>query len=210
MKAISGTLRDKLEIEDLAAHYKSLSYDDLLASSFQLTHFDLHELDKPGLILHGFHEQVMTPWKAFLKENDFTWDRCYGILRISGPNTVTGYHMDSSNVLFWNVTGHKMFHGVHDPDRWAPIDWAVEAGNVHAPRPEGITEQDIHTIEVEDNRFIWNHLLTPHWVEAPALTVGFNLSHGGLRYKGRLGPREDALYRAKSWDKNPDNIWRKQ
>ncbi len=210
MQAISGTIRDKLEIGNLADQYRQMSYDDLLATSFQLTHFNLHDLDKPGLILHGFHDQVMAPWKTFLRENGFTWDRCYGILRISGPQTVTGYHMDGSNVLFWNARGHKVFNGVHDPDRWAPVDWAVQSGNVHAPRPEDLTEESVHSIGVGDNQFIWNHLLTPHWVEAPALTIGFNISHGGLRYKGQLGPREDALCRKKAWDTHPEQIWRKE
>jgi len=41
------------------------------------------------------------------------------------------------------------------------------------------------------------------------LTFGINLSHGGLRYKGELCPREEMLYKYKEWDKHPEKIWRK-
>ncbi len=209
MIAISGTMPEKLEVENIAQRYRKMSYDDLMATSFQLTHFNLSEFDKPGQILDGFHERVVAVWKAFLTDNDFTWDRCYGVMRVSGPNTVTGYHMDGSNVLFWNVRGHKQFHGVHNPDKWAPIDWAVKTRNADITRPPELTDEDILTLDVGDNQFVWNHLLTPHWVDAPALTFGINLSHGGLRHKGRLCQREKALYRFKEWDKYPEKIWRK-
>ena len=53
-------------------------------------------------------------------------DRCYSILRVSGAGTVTGYHMDSSTVLFWNVRGKKTFHGCVEPDRWAPLEMAIQ------------------------------------------------------------------------------------
>jgi hypothetical protein len=210
MIAISGTIPEKLETENIADHYRNMPYDQLLSTSFQLTHFNIGEFDQPGDILHGFYEQVMEPWRTFLAENDFTWDRCYPIIRVSGPNSVTGYHMDVSNVLFWNVRGHKLFHGVQDPDRWAPLDTTLQPEINKKGRPNDLTTEDLLTIEVGDEQYIWNHLLTPHWVDAPELTVGINISHGGLRYKGQLGPREDAYYTYKEWDKHPDRIWRKQ
>lgn len=209
MIGITGTMPEKLEVENIADHFRKMSYDEMMATSFQLTHFNLHEFDGPGLILDGFFEQVVQPWRDYLTANDFTWDRCYAVMRVSGPNTVTGYHMDGSNVLFWNVRGHKYFHGVRDVDRWAPAQWAVETRNADLTRPEDLGEDDILSIEVGDNQFVWNHLLTPHWVTAPALTFGINLSHGGLRYKGELCPREEMLYKYKEWDKHPEKIWRK-
>ena len=209
MIAISGTMPDTLEAENIADQFRKMSYDELMATPFQLTHFHLGEFDGPGQILDGFHEQVVNPWKAFLTENDFTWDRCYAIMRVSGPGTVTGYHLDISNVLFWNVRGHKFFHGVRDIDRWAPIDWAAKTRNPDRHRPENLGEDDILTIKVGDNQFVWNQLLTPHWVDAPALTFGINLSHGGIRHKGQLGPREEVFYQYREWDKYPEKIWRK-
>ena len=66
------------------------------------------------------------------------------------------------------------------------------------------------SVETGDEQYIWNHVMTPHWVEAPALTFGINISHGGLRHKGHLAPREEAYYQFKEWDRHSDKIWRKR
>ena len=61
MKAISGTIPDHLEVRDAADHFRGFSYDELLVTSFQLTHFNIGEFDRPGQILDGFGERVMVP-----------------------------------------------------------------------------------------------------------------------------------------------------
>lgn len=207
--AITGTKPDSLEVDNVVEQFRGRSLENLLQTSFQLTHFELGRFDQRGSILQGFGEQVMEPWRQFLRDNGFSWDRCYALMRISGPGTVTGYHVDGSNVLFWNVTGHKRFHGLRDPDAKAPLEQVLHPDHNKRGRPQGITAQDVHTLEVGDGAFIWNHLMTPHWVEAPALSFGINLSHGGLRHEGRLGPREQAYYEARGYDKHPEKIWRK-
>ena len=130
-------------------------------------------------------------------------------MRVSGPNTVTGYHVDSSNVLFWNVRGFKRFHGLKDPDSVAPMDWALQADVNQKGRPDNVKGEDILTIDTGDNAFIWNHIMTPHWVEAPELTFGINISHGGLRRNGKLAPREESYYAHKGWDADDERVWRK-
>ena len=66
-------------------------------------------------------------------------------------------------MLFWNVRGHKTFHGCEEPDRWAPLPWAVEGAN-HAPRPEELPAEGgegVLSYECGDDTVLWNHLLTP-------------------------------------------------
>ena len=135
---------------------------------------DVTLLDGPGDLFAGFTEEVLDPWKRFLLDNGFTWDRCYALARVSGPNTCTGYHMDRSNVLFWNVRGRKAFHGFSDPDRWVPLESATMSRKEQV-MPEGLSEGDVLSYEVGDDVLLWNHLLTPHWVDAPELTFGINL-----------------------------------
>ena len=207
--AITGTVADHLEVDNVVDDMRGQSLEQLLQTSFQLTHFDLQRFDRPGSILHGFGTQVMDPWRAFLHDHGFSWDRCYAVMRVSGPGTVTGYHVDVSNVLFWNVSGHKHFHGLHDPNDKAPLEQVMQPDHNRLGRPDHVTADDVCTLDVGDEEFIWNHLLTPHWVDAPALSFGINLSHGGLRHRGRLGPREQAFYEFKEYDKHPERIWRK-
>jgi hypothetical protein len=54
--------------------------------------------------------------------------------------------------------------------------------------------EDALSFRVGDGEFVWNHLLTPHWVDSHALTLNINLSIGGLRHRGRLCTYEQALY----------------
>ena len=100
---------------------------------FQLRHGNIRQL--PGL--ETVEENVVAPWKAWLTEQGFTWDRCYAVLRISGPGTATAWHMDRSNVLFWNVRGRKLFSSLTAPaiEKYAPVAWATRPGSCLAPRP---------------------------------------------------------------------------
>ena len=100
--------------------FRGMSFADLMETSFQLRYPDVTILDRPGDIFAGFTEQVLIPWKRYLLDHGFEWDRCYALARVSGPNTCTGYPMDRPNVLFWNVRGHTAFHGFRAPDPWGP------------------------------------------------------------------------------------------
>jgi len=123
---------------------------------------------------------------------------------VSGPNTCTGYHMDRSNVLFWNVRGRKAFHGFRDPDRWVSLEQSMAEREAQI-MPEAMSDEDILSHEVGDNTLLWNHLLTPHWVDSPELTFGINFSIGGLRHNGRLCRYEQHLY--DTLGRNPNENW---
>lgn len=202
--AITGLARDTGDRENVIDRYRGKTLRDLEGEPFQFRFPDVTILDAPGDIFDGFTDKVLIPWKQYLLENDFEWDRCYALARVSGPGTCTGYHMDRSNVLFWNVRGRKQFHGFRDPDRWAPIEKATQK-RAEQIMPEDATEEDILTYEVGDNALLWNHLLTPHWVDAPELTFGINFSHGGLRHKGKLCRYEDYVYELAGG--NPNEAW---
>ena len=201
---INGQLRNTSDQANAMESFRGMSFDDLLASSFQFRYPDVTALDRAGDIFAGFTEQVLVPWKRYLLDHGFTWDRCYALARVSGPNTCTGYHMDRSNVLFWNVRGRKVFHGFREPDRWAPLARANEGREVQI-MPENLALEDVLSYEVSDNALLWNHLLTPHWVDAPELAFGINFSHGGLRHDGRLCRYEQHIYDTLGY--NPNEKW---
>jgi hypothetical protein len=201
---IKGMLRDTGDRENAIEEFRGMSFADLMATSFQLRYPDVTMLDRPGDIFAGFTEQVLIPWKRYLLDHGFEWDRCYALARVSGPNTCTGYHMDRSNVLFWNVRGRKVFHGFREPDRWVPLERAAEEREAQI-MPEDMSDEDVLSYEVDNNTLLWNHLLTPHWVDAPELTFGINFSHGGLRHNGRLCRYEQHLY--DTLGHNPNKIW---
>ena len=71
--------------------------------------------------------------------------------------------------------------------------------------PENVSDEDLLSYEVGDNTLLWNHLLTPHWVDAPELTFGINFSHGGLRHNGRLCRYEQHVY--DTLGHNPNEKW---
>ena len=202
--AISGQSRNTGAREDIIEAFRGMSLGDLEGQSFQFRYPDVTVLDQPGEIFEGFTEQVLVPWKQFLLDNGFTWDRCYALARVSGPNTCTGYHMDRSNVLFWNVRGRKFFHGFCEPDRWVPIERSLDKRTAQI-MPDDVLDEEILSYEVGDNVLLWNHLLTPHWVDAPELTFGINFSHGGLRHNGKLCRYEQHVY--DSSGNNPNEKW---
>ena len=63
----------------------------------------------------------------------------------------------------------------------------------------------VPVLEVGDDVLLWNHLLTPHWVDAPELTFGIIFSHGCLRHNGRLCRYEQYLYDEAG--KTPNEKW---
>jgi hypothetical protein len=192
---ITGGMRgDRLQLDTIAETFRGLPVERALETPFALAHFDLARFDAPGKFLHGFEQGVMGPWKQALAANGFTYDRCSPIIFISGRQCATNYHMDFSHVLAWQVYGTKRFCGLQDPDRWAPRETRVkyEAGKL--ARPVDLTEQDALCYAMRPGDALWNVLLTPHWVEAgEEVALSVNISHGGLRYRGKLSRNEQEL-----------------
>lgn len=207
-RILSGQKKATIDETDISQHFRNLPIDDALLSPFQMTHFDLSQFQKPKGLLQGLEEKVMVPWMKFLHSAGFTWHRCFPILFISGPNSATNYHMDLSHVLAWQIYGSKNFHTLREPNRWAPLHKMVEeVQREEACMPPGLTSKDLLTFVMGPGDILWNQLLTPHWVEASRKTaVSLNISHGGLRYRGKLSPQELAL--EDWWELHPEEIWR--
>ena len=197
---LSGIKSDSLDQADIAEIFRAKPLAEAIDGPFTMMHFKLSQFDEPGRFLHGFEAQVMAPWRAALDANGFTYDRCSPIIFISGRGCTTNYHMDFSHVLAWQRYGSKHFHGLKDPNRWAPRD----VRNTYKPeyednpsgfsRPSDLADDDALSVEMRPGSVLWNVLLTPHWVDAgDEIAMSINLSHGGLRYQGDLSPNEADL-----------------
>lgn len=192
VRITSGAKSDTLDLTDIAESFRRLPIEEALRSPFALAHFKLEKFYGRGQLLDGFEEQVMEPWKRALSTAGFTWRRCYPIIFISGPRRATNYHLDYSHVLAWQIHGTKTFSGFRDPDRWAPLETRIHSKGVR--RPEGITADDELSYEMTPGTVLWNAFLTPHWVEASdKVACSVNISHGGLRYKGKLCRHEEEV-----------------
>ena len=187
-----GSKGDSLDMTDIADSFRQLPIDEAIHSPFQMSHFKLHNFYGKGQLFHGFEEQVMEVWQNALKDAGFTWTRCYPIIFISGPGCATNYHMDYSHVLAWQRYGSKIFSGLKDPDRFAPLKTRIHSAGVQ--KPAEITEDDILSYHMQPGDVLWNAFLTPHWVEASdSIAYSINISHGGLRLNGKLCRHEQEL-----------------
>jgi len=203
-----GIKSDTLELTDVAETFRRLPIEEALRSQFSLAHFDLSQFYGEGQLLEAFDKQVMEPWENALRTAGYTWNRCYPILFLSGPNCATNYHMDYSHVLAWQTHGTKLFSGLKDPERWAPLE--VRIPSVGVRRPQGIREEDVLAYEMKPGMILWNTLLTPHWVEAPdEASCSINIAIHGLKLNGQLCKHEQEL---EQWIREHpnDSIWRRR
>ncbi len=203
-------LTDKLsdgEKDDLAEKVRTGSIEKVIDMPLSLAHFYLGNFYGPGQFLHDFQEKVMIPWRAFLSSLGFTWQRCYPILFISGKGCSSTYHMDTSHVLAWQISGTKTFNSFKNPDHYAPIDQCVNKRNNKALlSPPEHNREDVLTYRMDPGAILWNQLLTPHWVVAgDEVAMSLNISHGGVSYQGAFCPREVEL--RKRWEEHPDEAW---
>jgi hypothetical protein len=187
-----GDSQDQCKSDDIAESFRALPIDVAMLEPFALAHFKLSCFDRPGGFLHGFRDRVLDAWQQTLTDSGFTWDRLFPILFISGAGCWTGYHMDCSHVMAWQVYGHKRFCGLLNPDRWAPDE--IRRTPYGITRPAGLTDDDALCYDMAPGDMLWNKLLTPHWVNAgDDVAMSINISHGGLRLNGCLAPFEEAL-----------------
>jgi len=198
-----------LNLDSIADDFRKLPIDKAMISPFSLAHYNLSQFDAPGKFLHGFEARVLKPWQDALTAAGFTWTRCYPIIFISGIDCATNYHMDFSHVVAWQIHGTKRFCGLKDPNRWTPRDVRVTYQPGNFAMPEALTPEDVLCYDMKPGDVLWNCLLTPHWVEASSqVAMSVNLSHGGLRWNGRLSPFEQELeeYRQANPDKAPKPV----
>ncbi len=197
-----------MDSTDIREEFRRMSIEKVMESRFHLSHFKLTNFYGKGKLLDGFEEGVMEPWHAFLQRAGFTFDRCYPIFFFSGPHAGSSYHMDCSHVLAWQLYGTKIFSGLKDPDRFSPIEDSVQKTYRDALAKPELSPDDILAYEMKAGAVLWNQLLTPHWVNAgdDKVAASLNLSHGMLRYNGKLCRNEQAL--DDWWNRHPDEAWR--
>ena len=187
-----GAKGDSLDKTDIAGSFRRLPINEALKTPFQMSHFKLSNFYGKGQLFEGFEEQVMQPWQDALNAEGFSWTRCYPILFISGAGCATNYHMDYSHVLAWQRYGKKRFSGLREPKKWAPLETRIHAAGVK--KPAAIKAEDILSYDMKEGDVLWNCFLTPHWVEASdSVSYSINLSHGGLRFEGKLCRHEQEL-----------------
>jgi hypothetical protein len=204
-----GTKGKSLEKRDIAVEFRAAPPEAALAMPFQMSHFNRANFYGPTEFLHGFEEQFMRPWKKVLIEGGFTWERCYPNIFISGPHCATNYHLAVSHVLAWQIHGTKIFSGLRDPERWAPLEEMVQEKHRNAvSKPDGLKAEDVLAYVMKPGDVLWNQFLTPHWVDAAdEVACSISLSHGGLRWKGKLCHREERL--EAWWVSHPEERWKK-
>ena len=162
---------------------------------FGLSHFKLTNFTSRGDLFAGLWKDVMEPWQSFLGRAGFTWYRCYPIVFISGAHVPGRYHMDVSHVVAWQIHGTKVFNGLVDPYRWAPLERAADpewrSGMV---KPAGLTSADVLSYAMPPGTLLWNQLLTPHWVDAADTVAGE--TDGGCGNLGGCGQHQPVARRA--------------
>lgn len=176
--------------------------------AFGLSNFELNHFYGPGQFLHELQDQVMIPWRTFLSQHGYTWQRCAPYIFISTKGISSTYHADYSHVMAWQLDGTKTFNGFLDPEKYGPIDHIIIKGN--APRSTEIAphdEDDLLSYVMQPGDLLWNQILTPHWVTAGADKAAFslNISHGGLRHRGHFLANEVPL--RKRWQDHPEEAW---
>lgn len=195
-KARDGLALDMMDQQELEL-FRFMPIEDVLQAAFSMAHYHLDAFYEPGKLLEGFDRDVLEPWKQFLREAGFTWDRCTPYIFISTPGCDTKYHMDFSHVLALQIHGTKLFAGLKDPERWAPVEKRIHSKGIQ--RPDGIAEDDVLAYEMAPGDVLWNTFLTPHWVNMVGedIACSINISHGGLRYRGNLCKHEEEVERWK-------------
>lgn len=198
----------EFEQNALAEEFKSTTIEKASEMSFALAHFYLQNFYGQGQFLHDFQQKVMIPWRMFLTELGFTWQRCYPIFFISGKGCSSTYHVDISHVLAWQVHGVKHFNGFQRPEEVLSVEKAVnERNDIRQNTPLEHDRKDVLSYAMQPGDILWNQLLTPHWVVAgdDDIAVSVNISHGGVSYRGEFCPREQAL--RKRWEIHPKEAW---
>jgi len=106
------------EEERFASEFRSLPLDEALKRPFSMALFELDPLMEKGGLLEGFDSKVLHRWKETLRAAGWSFDRCYPILFISGPNDIGSFHHDVSHVVAVQLHGCKRFCGFREPRRW--------------------------------------------------------------------------------------------
>ncbi len=196
------------EKDVLSEKFKTSPLEEAIEMPFSLAHFYLKNFYGPGKFLEHFQDRVMIPWRMFLSQMGFTWQRCYPIFFISGRGCSSSFHVDVSHVLAWQVHGVKNFNGFKEPEKYAALDTCVnDRKTIMRITPPEVDPTDVLSYRMTPGDLLWNQLLTPHWVTAgdDEVAVSMNISHGGVSLHGNFCPHEQAL--RKRWENHPEEAW---
>jgi hypothetical protein len=221
---------DEAEKAELIQRFRTGPIDEVIDYPFRLGHYHLSQFYGPDYwrvsgresaeslqppressgngtvpFLRDLQDKVMNPWRGFLSSLGFTWQRCHPIIFISGKGCGSGYHVDVSHVVAWQVWGTKVFNGFRNPERYAPLEQCVKAKNsLRREKPPDHPDEDLVRCEMNPGDLLWNQILTPHWVDATKdeVAMSLNIAHGGLRYRGAFCPREARL--REHWAEHPE------
>ena len=201
------TIKD--EEGELTRWVRTAPIEELIdTGGFAMSNFELSRFYEPNNFLHEFQDRIMIPWRTFLSQQGYTWQRCAPYIFISMHGISSTFHADYSHVLAWQVYGEKTFNGFWEPEKYAPIEDVVIRGK--APRSIEVPAhdpEDVLSYKMKPGDVLWNQLLTPHWVVAgidePAFSI--NISHGGVRHRGMFLANEKLL--RERWQSYPDEAW---
>ncbi len=208
-KVRSSQQKDKDQEGELTHWVRTAPIEEVIEKGgFGMSNFELSRFYTPSQFLHDLQDSIMIPWRTFLSQHGYTWQRCAPYIFISMSGVSSTFHADYSHVLAWQINGEKTFNGFLDPEKYAPIDDIIIKGN--APRSVEIPEhdpEDVLSYKMKPGDVLWNQLLTPHWViagaEEPAFSI--NISHGGVRHRGAFLANEVPL--RERWQAYPDEAW---
>jgi hypothetical protein len=175
--------------------FRDLPIEEALHARVQMSHFELNEFTGPGQIFQGLGETI-EGWYAALTSHGFSWSSSERAMFMSGPQSHTNYHFDSSYVLAWQIHGRKRFCFTKDPEHWCNADVRrLQADRYNLmTRPPGLGPNDIVEVEMKPGDVLWNVMLTPHWVYSlEESAYSFNITHWGLRCDGELSPIDGEL-----------------
>ena len=174
--------------------------EQVLEQPLSLCHYDLRRFDVPGGLLEGLRFGLLEPWRRFLEDQGFALtDFFRPYVFISGPGCAAEYHMDFSHVLACQYFGRKDFYSFADPEAWAGPQVRREmlqhGHNAYTqPIPADAAEAEVVCCRMMPGDRLWNVLQTPHWVLAgDQISLSINISHRGVRHRGRLCPHEADL-----------------
>ena len=185
---------------DLREHLLELPIEQALEQPLSLCHYALRRFDVPGGLLEGRRLGLREPCRRFLEDQGFALtDFFRPYVFISGPGCAAEYHMDFSHVLACQYFGRKDFYSFADPEAWAGPQVRREmlqhGHNAYTqPIPADAAEAEVVCCRMMPGDRLWNVLQTPHWVLAgDQISLSINISHRGVRHRGRLCPHEADL-----------------
>jgi hypothetical protein len=144
-----------------------------------LSLFELDDLRREGGVLHALDGELLRPLEALWQARGARWEGAFWpILFVGGARSATNYHIDPTPNITIHLFGAKRFHGLKEPDRWAPesVKVAYLQHGTLAARPEGLRSENTLVHDNAPGDLVWVPRLTPHWVDAGSLSATLTIA----------------------------------